>query len=77
MVYLLVNNWLKDKTSISKKSACIAPQFCYPHLKSGADIYAVKELLGHSSLAATQIYTHNSIEQLKNAYRQAHPRAGK
>ena len=41
----------------------------------GADINAWKALLGHSSLAATQVYTHNSIEQLKQAYKQAHPRS--
>lgn len=78
MVYLLVNNWLKDKTSISKKSPHVLRHSFATHISNqGADIYAVKELLGHSSLAATQIYTHNSIEQLKNAYLQAHPRASK
>lgn len=78
MVYLLVNNWLKDKTSISKKSPHVLRHSFATHISNqGADIYAVKELLGHSSLAATQIYTHNSIEQLKNAYRLAHPRADK
>lgn len=44
-------------------------------LDDGADIYSIKEMLGHSSLAATQIYTHTSIEQLKNIYSNAHPRA--
>jgi len=44
-------------------------------LNRGADINAIKELLGHSSLAATQVYTHNSIEKLKSIYKQAHPRA--
>lgn len=44
-------------------------------LNDGADLYSIKELLGHSSLAATQVYTHNSIEKLKNVYNNAHPRA--
>jgi len=42
---------------------------------NGADLNAVKELLGHSSLAATQVYTHNSIEKLKDTYKKAHPKA--
>ena len=45
--------------------------------ENGADLNAIKELLGHSSLAATQIYTHNSVEKLKKAYEQAHPKSGK
>lgn len=44
-------------------------------LNNGTDLYSIKELLGHSSLAATQVYTHNSIEKLKNVYNNAHPRA--
>ena len=44
-------------------------------LNNGADINAIKELLGHSNLNATQVYTHNSIEKLKSVYNQAHPRA--
>lgn len=44
-------------------------------LDKGADLNSIKELLGHSSLAATQVYTHNSIEKLKNVYNNAHPRA--
>lgn len=46
-------------------------------LQSGADLNSVKELLGHTSLAATQVYTHNSIEDLKKSYRGAHPRSTK
>lgn len=77
MVYLLVNKWLKTKSSITKKSPHVLRHSFATHISNkGADIYAVKELLGHSSLTATQIYTHSSIEQLKNAYRLAHPRAG-
>ena len=44
-------------------------------MENGADLNAVKELLGHTSLAATQVYTHNTIEKLKNVYKKAHPRA--
>ena len=44
-------------------------------LNNGADINAIKELLGHSSLAATQVYTHNTVEKLKKIYKSAHPRA--
>jgi integrase/recombinase XerC len=44
-------------------------------MSNGADIQAVKALLGHSSLAATQVYMHNSVERLKKIYNQAHPKA--
>jgi integrase/recombinase XerC len=44
-------------------------------LDDGADLNAIKEILGHASLAATQVYTHNTIEKLKTIYKQAHPRA--
>jgi len=44
-------------------------------LNNGADLNAIKEILGHANLSATQIYTHNSIENLKNVYKQAHPKA--
>jgi integrase/recombinase XerC len=44
-------------------------------MNHGADLNAVKELLGHSSLAATQVYTHNSIEKLKDTFNKAHPKA--
>ena len=44
-------------------------------LEDGTDLYSIKELLGHSSLAATQVYTHNTVEKLKKVYANAHPRA--
>jgi integrase/recombinase XerC len=44
-------------------------------LEEGADLNAIKEMLGHSSLAATQVYVHNTISKLKKVYRQAHPKA--
>ena len=63
-------------TTIDKRSPHIIRHTFATHLlNKGADINAIKEILGHSSLAATQIYTHNTIEKLKSIYQQAHPRA--
>ncbi len=63
-------------TTISKKSPHVLRHTFATHLtNNGADLNAVKELLGHSSLAATQIYTHNTIEKLKEIYQRAHPKA--
>ena len=74
-VYLLVKKYLSLITTIDKKSPHILRHTFATHLTgNGADINAVKELLGHSSLAATQIYTHNSIERLKDIHLQAHPK---
>ena len=61
-----------------KKSPHVLRHTLATHLlNNGADINSIKEVLGHSSLAATQVYTHNSFEQLKNIYLTAHPRAKK
>jgi integrase/recombinase XerC len=75
MVYRLVNDNLSKITTLSKKSPHVLRHTFATHLlNNGADLNAIKELLGHSSLAATQVYTHNSIEKLKNIYKQSHPR---
>ncbi len=75
-VYDVVKKYLSLVTTIDKKSPHILRHSFATHLtNNGADINAVKELLGHSSLAATQVYTHNTIERLKEAYKKAHPKA--
>jgi integrase/recombinase XerC len=75
-VYNAVNKYLALVTTIDKKSPHVLRHTFATHLmNNGADLNAVKELLGHSSLAATQIYTHNSIEKLKNIHKKAHPKA--
>lgn len=75
-VYNSVNKYLNQITTIDKKSPHVLRHTFATHLmNSGADLNAVKELLGHSSLAATQIYTHNTIEKLKDIHKKAHPKA--
>lgn len=75
--YLSVKNQLTENDiTLKKKSPHILRHTFATHLMNeGADINAVKELLGHSSLAATQVYTHNTIEKLKEVYKKAHPKA--
>ena len=76
LVYRIVNNYLSQVTTLSKKSPHILRHTFATHmLNHGADLNAVKEFLGHANLAATQVYTHNTVEKLKKIYRQAHPRA--
>lgn len=74
-VYEKVNYYLSMVSSVQKKSPHILRHTFATHLlTNGASLSTVKELLGHSSLSATQIYTHNSIEQLKNIHKNNHPR---
>ncbi|MFM7510487.1 MAG: tyrosine-type recombinase/integrase [Bacteroidota bacterium] len=71
----LVNHILDAATTVQKKSPHVLRHSFATHLlNNGADLNAVKELLGHSSLAATQVYTHNTIEKLKEVHKKAHPR---
>ena len=76
LVYRLVNKCIGEISSVNKKSPHILRHTFATHmLNNGADINAIKELLGHANLSATQVYTHNTIEKLKTVYKQAHPRA--
>lgn len=77
-VYTIVRKQLSFVTSQEKRSPHVLRHSFATHLsENGADLNAIKELLGHASLAATQIYTHNSVEKLKRVYDQAHPKSGK
>jgi len=74
-IYKTVKTYLGGVTTLSKKSPHVLRHTFATHLlDNGADINAVKDLLGHASLSATQIYTHNTIDKLKKSYKQAHPR---
>ncbi|KXK42642.1 MAG: tyrosine recombinase XerC [Bacteroidetes bacterium OLB11] len=75
-IYLIVKKNLKQVSTLPKNSPhLLRHTFATNMLNRGADLNAVKELLGHSSLASTQVYTHNSIEKLKDIYKKAHPKA--
>ncbi len=75
-VYSTVKNYLSQVTTLSKTSPHVLRHTFATHLlNKGADLNAVKDLLGHASLASTQVYTHNSIEKLKAVFDQAHPKA--
>lgn len=76
LIYRIVKRQLSLVTTIDKKSPHILRHSYATHLLNrGADMNAIKELLGHANLAATQVYTHTTFEQLKKVYKQAHPRA--
>ncbi len=76
LVYRIVNKYLALASEVHQKSPHTLRHTYATHLlNQGADLNAIKELLGHSSLAATQIYTHNSIQKLQKVHKQAHPRS--
>lgn len=76
LVYRVVKKYLSEVTTQGKRSPHVLRHSFATHLlNNGAELEAIKELLGHSNLSATQIYTHNSFEKLKKVFKQAHPRA--
>ena len=76
LIYLTVHRYLSYISTQNKKSPHVLRHtFATSLLNRGADLNAIKELLGHANLSATQIYTHNSVERLKSIYKQAHPKA--
>lgn len=78
LVYNIVNKYLSENTELNRRSPHVLRHTAATHmLDRGADLMAVKEFLGHEKLSTTQIYTHVSIERLKNIYKSAHPKSKK
>jgi integrase/recombinase XerC len=78
LVYRVITRYFSEASLKVKKSPHILRHSFATHLlNQGAELNAVKELLGHASLASTQVYTHNSIDTLKQVYKNAHPRNSK
>jgi len=76
LIYLIVQKYLSYISTQNKRSPHVLRHtFATSLLNNGADLNAIKELLGHANLSATQIYTHNSVERLKSIYKLAHPKA--
>jgi integrase/recombinase XerC len=76
LVYGIVKSYLSQVTTVSKRSPHVLRHTFATHmLNNGAELNAIKEILGHASLAATQVYTHNTVEKLKSIHKQAHPKA--
>jgi len=75
LVYTVVNSYLSNITQMKRSPHVLRHCFATHMLENGADLNAIKELLGHANLAATQVYTHTTVEKLKKVYKQAHPKA--
>ena len=75
LVYKIVNHYLQGVYCSQTSPHVLRHSFATHMLDKGADLNSLKELLGHASLAATQVYTHNSLEKVKKAYEQAHPKS--